>query len=153
MKKLFSIELVHSVTGVKMAGTFACPVCKREYLKDHRAWVETWTTSYVITKDRKRIASSSVKQVAWLNSLLLAVEAFGKFVPEDEEQIWVDRAGVSSWILIPRTLEISWGHDFFATLVKVGREKEMRLLKKINSKRKLSRKGKEGEKQAASRLR
>jgi hypothetical protein len=140
-RKLFSMELRNRVTNKTIAATFYEPQRERKYLKAHRTWIVVWNTRAQIRAGNKVLRDNSLPGATWLTSLMLAIEGLRILIPFEEEDDWLDESDLPSWLVVPKTIQVGWGHDLHKELVGAVNARVASLFQKLtkngaNTKRK-----------------
>ena len=138
-RKLFSINLRNSVTNNTIAATFYEPQKERKYIKDSRSWIVVWKTRARIRVDDKVFRDNSLPGTSWLTSFLLAIESLRILVPFEEEDEWLDESGFPSWLVLPKTIDVSWGLEFHQKLASQVRNEIEKFVKNIEKRSKRDR--------------
>jgi hypothetical protein len=115
-QEILTVELRHVPSGKHLKARLYEPVKSLTPTSDTTDTSPVWKTRVLVELDSEMVRDSLMPGPTWLNSLLLAIEAVRKFVPPDQENEWLDEMGQPSWIVLPRTLDFSWGYDHFKRL-------------------------------------
>lgn len=133
--KLFSIELRNRVTSGTILATFYEPQKERKYIKDNRSWTVVWKARVRIARDKKVLRDSSLPGVSWLSSLMLAIESLRILIPVEEEDDWVNESDFPSWLLLPKTIDVSWGRELHGELVDIVNMRLAKFISNVDKKR------------------
>jgi hypothetical protein len=106
---MLAMEFVNVETSETLEIKVYEPSTVKHFSKTHNKWYES------LRSDTKVVSRGTTsKEVFGGDSrteiLLIALEFIRTQIPEDEETIWVDSRGVPSWIVLPKTIPISWGY-------------------------------------------
>lgn len=134
-RKLFSIELRNRITNKTIAATFYEPKRERKYIKDHRTWIILWNTRARIKSGDKVLWDNRLPGASWLSSLMLAIEGLRILIPFEEEDDWLDESELPSWLMLPKIIDVSWGHEFHKELVGAVKTRVAKFVSKIDNKR------------------
>ena len=129
------MELRNRVTKKTITATFYEPLRERKYLKEHRAWIVVWNTRARIKAGNKVLRDNSLPGASWLSSLMLAIEGLRILIPFEDEDDWLDESELPSWLMLPKTIDVSWGHDLHKELVRAVKTRVAKFVSKIDKKR------------------
>ena len=145
-KILFSASFRNTKTTKKLRVDVYEPIemLSRDYIKSKNLQS---TYPHMTTDDKSRIfiskyVSESAENTrvgeagasSWLDAVLLAYRSATDVVKKKEID-WESLAGVPAWLLIPKTIPISWGWEFYNEVQNLIIEKEKALNKKIARRR------------------
>lgn len=85
----------------------------------HRVWDCEITITFNGVTDIR-----NATQVNWLNAFLLALDYVRSFIPDGEEQDWVDDEGLEVWCILPRSVPFGWGYNLYAKIAALHEEME-----------------------------
>ena len=131
---LFTISLRNRITEERISARFYNPTMKRTYLADVKKWERQWNCELRLSSSRtsvtKMLASDS-----WLGSLMLAIECLRQRIEIGEERQWVDRNGVESWVILPRSVPFTWGYPLYRSISELVESEEARYSNELQNRR------------------
>ena len=65
---------------------------------------------------------------------MLAIESLRMLIPFEEEDDWVDESDFPSWLLLPKTIDVSWGHELHQKMASLVRTEIEKFIAGINNK-------------------
>jgi hypothetical protein len=109
---LFSVQLENPVSGGRLKVDVFCPVVHRHFSDLTGRWGSDLRSRVVSTLDGRTeedlIGGGSVLEIFWL-----ATDFIRQKLPAGTESDWVNEDGVPAWVLLPKAIPISWGHEFY----------------------------------------
>lgn len=66
---------------------------------------------------------------------MLAIEGLRILIPFEEEDDWLDESGLPSWLMLPKTIHVGWGHELHKELVGTVNTRVAKFVSKIDRKR------------------
>jgi hypothetical protein len=134
-RKLFSIKLRNQVTKGIIVAVFYEPRKERKYLKESKSWIVLWMTRVWIKANSKILRNNSLPGTTWLSSFMLAIESLRILIPFEEEEYWLDESGLPSWLIVPKTIDVSWGHELHRKLADQVNSEVAKFVEQIDKKR------------------
>lgn len=134
---LFSIELTHVDDGRERAARFFAPIANTKFFPQHNETIEFWTCSFEF-RDGRHWKSKSATGDNWLQSVLIAVDAFRRTIPRKEIDKWLTPKGLPSWMVLPIEVPIGWGYEPFKRFYSAMRREELAFQRKIAKRRRES---------------
>jgi hypothetical protein len=128
---IFSLKMTNRLSGKKMEAHFRSPQSQKIYIEAVHKYANVWECNYDICVGN-RIKEMSASGANWLQSLLLAVEGVSRKIPAKNEQDWITEEGVPSWIILPKLVPISWGHQLYRELADLTDAKVAKFVAKID---------------------
>ena len=130
---LFDIILTHTKTKDVLRLELSEP---REEPPDDTSTVRRFIVAYKVDFEGK-VSEGEAYGGTWLWALQNAVRS-GTYMVEDETE-WEDAYGLPAWVVLQRAVPITWGYEFYKSVVESIKRKETVLFRRLEKRRKISR--------------
>jgi hypothetical protein len=131
---LFSLKLHNRVSGAEFIATVYYPQKNRFYSSLVNTWCEDLRSKVVLEFDKEKseevIAGGSLLEIFWM-----ATDCIRHKIPSENEVDWTNENGTPIWAIIPNTIPIGWGHEFYREIVNSVDAQVKKFVAKIEKRR------------------
>jgi hypothetical protein len=133
-KVLFSLRLSNRVTGESLIATVYYPETHKSFSTLTNLWHEDMRSTVAfrigLRESEDMVAGGSLLEIFWMST-----ECIRQKIPAHTEADWLSDSGAASWVILPKTIPISWGYEFHNELVKAVDERVRRFISKVDKRR------------------